>query len=108
LAFFGKSVTKVQPSKRIKHAFNVIFIDFLVNSAILGSELKMKPADLILRSISPTIINSYVIEKIEIDLKHVNYGLDPEKGYGRKARSSFEAEDIIRFFESLSGLEVGF
>ncbi len=68
----------------------------------------MKPADLILRSIRPTIINSYVIEKIEIDLKHVNYGLDHKKGYGRKARSSFEAEDIIRFFESLNGLEVGF
>jgi hypothetical protein len=68
----------------------------------------MKPVDLIIRSIRPTIINSYVIEKIEIDLKHVNYGLDPVKGYGGKARSSFEAEDIIRFFESLNGLEIGF
>ena len=68
----------------------------------------MKPTDLILRSIRPTIINSYVIEKVEIDLKHINYGLTPEKGYGRKARSCFEAEDIIRFFESLNGLEVGF
>jgi hypothetical protein len=67
----------------------------------------MKPADLILRSVRPTIINSYVIEQIEIDMKHVNYGLDPKKGYGRKARSSFEAEDLIRFFESLNGLEVG-
>jgi hypothetical protein len=58
----------------------------------------MKPADLILRSIRPTIINSYVIEKVEIDLKHVNYGLDPKKGYGGKARSNFEAEDLVRFF----------
>ena len=68
----------------------------------------MKPADLILRSIRPTIINSYVIEKVEIDLKHVNFGLDPKKGYGRKARSNFEAEDLVRFFESLDGLDIGF
>ncbi len=46
----------------------------------------MKPADLILRSIRPTIINSFVIKQIELDLKHINYGLDPKKGYGRKAR----------------------
>jgi hypothetical protein len=30
------------------------------------------------------------------------------KGYGHKVRSSFEAEDIILFYESLNGLEIGF
>ena len=50
----------------------------------------MRPADLILRSIRPTTINSYLIEKVEIDLKHVNYGLDPKKGYCGKARRKIE------------------
>ncbi|MDH4467952.1 MAG: hypothetical protein QE271_07830 [Bacteriovoracaceae bacterium] len=68
----------------------------------------MKPGGLILRSIRPTIINSFVIERIEIDLKHINYGLDPKKGYGQKARSTFVIEDIIRFFESLNGMEIEF
>ena len=68
----------------------------------------MKPANLVLCSIRPTSINSYLVEKIEIDLKHINYGLDSKKGYGQKARSNFKAEDIIKFFEALNGLEADF
>ncbi len=66
----------------------------------------MTPSDLSKRLGRPTLINSYVIEKIEIDLAHINYGLDTKKGYGRKARSTFVAEDIVKFFESLNGLEI--
>ncbi len=66
----------------------------------------MKPADLVTCSIRPTLINTYQIKTIEVDLRHINYGLDPEKGYGKKARSNFKIEDIVLFFESLNNLEI--
>jgi len=65
----------------------------------------MKPNNLTNRSIRPTTINSYLIEKIEVDLKHINHGLDPKKGYGSKARSTFGMNEVAQFFESLDGLE---
>ena len=69
-------------------------------------ERAYEPADLVLCSIRPTWINSYQIKKIEVDLRHINYGLDQVKGYGSKARSNFTIEDIILFFESLDNLEI--
>ena len=66
----------------------------------------MKPKDLIRCSIRPTIINSYLIKEIEVDLKHINYGLNLEKGYGIDARSNFDMTDIARFFESLHQIEI--
>ncbi len=66
----------------------------------------MKPENLVTHSIRPTWINSYQIKKIEVDLRHINYGLDQIKGYGNKARSYFTIEDIVLFFESLNNLEV--
>ncbi len=65
----------------------------------------MKPADLVLCSIRPTWINSYQIKKIEVDLRHINYGLDQVKGDGSKARSNFTIEDIILFFDPLTILK---
>ena len=67
----------------------------------------MKPAELVICSIRPTQINSYLITKIEVDLRHINYGLDEQRGYGKKARSHFKIDDIILFFESLNNLEIG-
>ena len=66
----------------------------------------MKPNDLINKKVSPTRINKYVISHIEVDLKHINYGLDKDKGYGIKARTHFKIEDIVVFFESLYQLEI--
>ena len=66
----------------------------------------MKPEDLVTCSIRPTWINSYQVKKIEVDLRHINYGLDRVKGYGNKARSNFTIEDIVLFFESLNHLEI--
>ncbi len=40
--------------------------------------------------IKPTLINDYLIEMIEVDLRHVNFGLDSERRYRLKARSNFE------------------
>jgi hypothetical protein len=68
----------------------------------------MKPLNLVSCSIRTTKINSYVIDQIEIDLKHINYGLDAKRGYGQKPRSNFSAHDIISFFEALDGLELNF
>ncbi len=65
----------------------------------------MKPVNLITRLIRPTLINSFMIKKLEIDLRHINYGMDSEKSYARKPRSSFGENDIVEFFESLNGLE---
>ena len=66
----------------------------------------MKPADLIHCSIRPTQVNSYLIKTIEVDLKHINYGLDQTKGYGKKTRSDFKIEDVVLYFESLNLLEI--
>jgi hypothetical protein len=66
----------------------------------------MKPTELLICSIRPTQINSYTITKIEVDLRHINYGLTKQRGYGKKARSNFKIEDIITFFESLNNIEV--
>ena len=66
----------------------------------------MKPADLVTCLIRPTWINSYLVKRIEVDLRHINYGLDRLKGYGSKARSSFTLEDIVLFFESLNSVEI--
>ncbi len=66
----------------------------------------MTPVDLIFFSIRPTWINSYYIKKIEVDLRHINFGLDQHKGYGKKARSHFTVEDIALFFESLDNFEI--
>ncbi|MBI2519215.1 MAG: hypothetical protein HYV97_02310 [Bdellovibrio sp.] len=66
----------------------------------------MKPTDLVHCPIRPTHINSYLIKAIEVDLRHINYGLSRTKGYGKKARSHFKIEDVISFFESLNFLEI--
>ena len=68
----------------------------------------MKPVDLVYSPIRPTQINSYLITSIAVDLRHINYGLDPIKGYGNKRRSDFKLEDIILCFESLKFLEINF
>jgi len=41
----------------------------------------LKPENLISKSIKETRINDYVINQVEIDLKHINYGLDDNKNY---------------------------
>ncbi len=60
----------------------------------------MKPANLVTCLIRPTWINSYLVKRIEIDLRHINYGLNRLKGYSSKARSNFTLEEIVLFFES--------
>ena len=66
----------------------------------------MKPEELVICSIRPTWINSYQIKTLEIDLRHINYGLDQVKGYGNMARSNFTIDEVILFFESLNHLEL--
>jgi hypothetical protein len=66
----------------------------------------MKPADLVTCLIRPTWINSYLVKRIEVDLRHINYGLDRSKDYGSKARSSFMLEDVVLYFESLNSVEI--
>jgi len=70
------------------------------------NEVEMKPSVVVSSFIKPTSINDYVIEKLEVDLRHVNYGLDHEKGYRSKARSHFSLKEIACFFESLNGMEL--
>ncbi len=66
----------------------------------------MKPVELIKSRINPTKINDYIISVIEVDLKHINYGLDIERQYNKKQRSHFKIEEIISFFESLHLSEI--
>lgn len=81
----------------------VNIIDYKVNLCYIKKDvLIMKPVDLVICSIRPTLVNSYLIKTIEVDLKHINYGLDRIKGYGKKARSNFNIDDIVLFFESLN------
>ena len=68
----------------------------------------MKPKDLKIKKIKTTRVNDYQINKLEIDLAHINYGLAKSKGYRKKKRSSFTADDIADFFHSLDGIELEF
>lgn len=65
----------------------------------------MKPEGLIKCIIRPTRINAYVIRKLEVDLRHINFGLGLEKDYRHNARSAFSVEDVINAFESMDGTE---
>lgn len=66
----------------------------------------MKPENLISKSIKETRINDYVINLVEIDLKHINYGLDDNRNYREERRSNLQIADIISFFESLSDVDL--
>ncbi len=66
----------------------------------------MKPKNLVSCLISATRINSYCIRNIEVDMRHINYGLNKSKDYKTHKRSDFSVEDLINFFESLNLIEV--
>ena len=69
----------------------------------------MKPKHLKIKRIKPTRINDYRITTLEIDLKHINYGLTKSKsGYQTKKRSNFSTDDVADFFQSLNGIELEF
>ena len=57
----------------------------------------MKPAELKIKRINKTRINAYIISTLEIDLKHINYGLTRNKGYGKKKRSNFSVDEVAIF-----------
>lgn len=64
----------------------------------------MKPENLVKINIRITKINDYVIKKLEIDLTHVNYGLNKKKELNTKPRSHFTVRDVVSIFESLDGI----
>lgn len=65
----------------------------------------MKPFDLSTVEISPIVVDEFIIKKLEIDLKHVNYGLDPKsKRFKKKARSKITVEEVIKIFLLLDGI----
>lgn len=66
----------------------------------------MKPINLKIQKIRKTKINDYVVTRLEIDLKHINYGLDKNREYQKKKRSHFTSSRVAKFFESLDGLEL--
>lgn len=55
-------------------------------------------------TISPVNIGLAVITKLEIDLVHVNYGLESKtKKYRIKARSNFSEIEVANIFSALDG-----
>ncbi|MDA9189643.1 hypothetical protein N9O57_01545 [bacterium] len=68
----------------------------------------MKPNGIKIKKIRKTKINNYHIVKLEIDLKHINYGLDENREYRKRKRSNFTVNDVADFFSSLNGLELEF
>lgn len=65
----------------------------------------MKPLDLEIIEINPIALGIFKISKIEIDLMHVNYGLDPlTKKIKTKARSNLTGLEIINLFRLLDGI----
>lgn len=64
----------------------------------------MKPENLTKINISTTKINGYAIKKLEIDLTHINYGLNKKKELNTKPRSHFTVQDVVSIFESLDGV----
>lgn len=64
----------------------------------------MKPTNLSLVTIPPVDIGLTKITKLEIDMFHVNYGIDKEtKIYQKKARSNFTEIEIANIFSSFDG-----
>ena len=64
----------------------------------------IKPHDLTLIKIDPVNIGLTIIAYLEIDLNHINYGLDiSKKTYNKKARSNFTDLDIVHIFDELNG-----
>lgn len=64
----------------------------------------MKPDNLSEVHINTTKINDYAIKKLEIDLIHINYGLNKKKELNTKPRSNFTVQDVVSIFESLDGV----
>lgn len=64
----------------------------------------MKPKDLVKININTTRINDYAIRKLEINLVHINYGLNKKKQLNTKPRSNFTVRDVVSIFESLDGI----
>lgn len=68
----------------------------------------MRPFGLIAVKIAPVFIGSFDFNRLEIDLRHINYGLDSEtKKFRKRARSKFTVEEVIRIFQQLDGLVAG-
>lgn len=63
----------------------------------------MKPESLSVIKIPSVNIGLALISKLEIDLTHVNYGLDKSKNYRKIARSNFSEVEIADIFNSLDG-----
>lgn len=64
----------------------------------------MKPANLSMVSISPVSIGLTVITKFEIDMIHINHGIDKgTKNYKLKARSNFSELEVANIFSLLDG-----
>ena len=62
----------------------------------------MKPANLSIIIIPPVNIGLTIITKLEIDLTHINYGLDIKtKTYKSKIRSDFSEIEVAQIFSSL-------
>lgn len=65
----------------------------------------MKPQGLSVVKIEPVKIGTLFINKLEIDLKHINYGLDPKtKSFRKKARSNFTIDEVVKVFQLLEGV----
>jgi len=64
----------------------------------------MKPQNLSKVKTNPINIGLTVITNLEIDLTHINYGLDKsKKTYNKKARSKFTELEIAQIFHQLDG-----
>lgn len=64
----------------------------------------MKPSNLSIIEITPINIGLTVIKKLEIDLCHINYGLNEiTKDYNKKARSNFTELEVTYIFNTLDG-----
>lgn len=67
----------------------------------------MKPLSLENVKIEPINIGAFTIHKLEIDLRHINYGLDPlTKRFRTIARSNFCVEEVINIFRLLDDLVI--
>ncbi len=69
----------------------------------------MRPSDLIIVKLDNAVrVSVFLIGWLEIDLNHINFGLNQKtKEFSKKARSNFNKEDIVKIFELLNDLIVG-
>lgn len=67
----------------------------------------MKPLSLAVVKIEPMKIGNFSVDRLEIDLRHINHGLDPKtKKFRIRPRSNLSTDEVIMIFRLLDNVVI--